>query len=892
MAFVVITKEEFEANLPDGFEEVSDDRIGEYVYQIDTHAESVAVRIYSTVDKRTNRTRDIGTDAIRVVFWDCRNNRPIGKGRKILRTEGATSVFDRLQDRISLFFKTAGDQVVVNFDKVEAILTHPAVNWMDFAQSLLDSYRDYGQLTEKQLAYVIGEKNPKGKPTMEARVKMKDPGFDFKPPAQGIEEVEFEDDPKEAVPESILDLKPEANDEVDDPETISPRPVLGDTDQVPTAEYKEHQYPFPNFNPVQSRVLDHIDEDKNMVIGAATSAGKTICAELLMDKVLGDGKKVIYLSPLKSLTEEKYHDWQKRFADREIVILTGDYVLSDKKQKALSSADIIVMTSEMTDSRTRRMESERNYWLKQVGLVVVDESHIITTERGHAVESGIMRFSKINTTARILFLSATMPNVDELGDWLTILNGKPTTVIYSTWRPVKLNLEYVEYPITIGAYGREDYWASQRAKRQAVIETVLTKPDEKFLVFVHDKGTGRALVKMFAGHGIEAVFHNADLSLDKRLEIEKSFENRRDGLRVLISTSTLAWGRNLPARNVVICGVHRGIMEVDELDIIQMAGRAGRYGIDDAGFVFLVIPIGTSDIWADHFANPRPILSVLNDQTILAFHTLAEIDNREIGSVGSMLGWYERSLAYQQQVKPFSREDAQELLTNLETMEMIKSYHLTIKVTGLGKVSSWLYFPPQDVYAWYKNFNTAFGVGRVDVDLERGVVEPTKEPPPDLNDHVLAWAIGDIPSNDLGYIPKDISDVVEDYRRELAQSRRGIWSSCAAPTCLAVYRCLQGGKDDSPYLKALKRAVVWDVDRVVSAVGMIDKMHASWDQEKLFKDLPYRIKYGVPQELVKYTKKKGIGGVKARKMAEEDRKKKEARGVEKEETGRKVLRVK
>ena len=111
--------------------------------------------------------------------------------------------------------------------------------------------------------------------------------------------------------------------------------------------------------------------------------------------------------------------------------------------------------------------------------------------------------------------------------------------------------------------------------------------------------------------------------------------------------STLAWGRNLPARNVVITGVHRGLTEVDELDIIQMAGRAGRYGIDDAGFVYLIIPERSTPQWKYTFENPRPVKSVINEKEILAFHVLAEIQNG-VSSEKGVFRWYKRSLAYLQ----------------------------------------------------------------------------------------------------------------------------------------------------------------------------------------------------------------------------------------------------
>jgi replicative superfamily II helicase len=96
------------------------------------------------------------------------------------------------------------------------------------------------------------------------------------------------------------------------------------------------------------------------------------------------------------------------------------------------------------------------------------------------------------------------------------------------------------------------------------------------LIFCHDKNTGRQVLGMLKHEGIESFFHNADLELKERLEIEGKFADRENGIRVLVSTSTLAWGRTLPARNVIIVGVHRGLNDIDQLDVIQMAGRAGR----------------------------------------------------------------------------------------------------------------------------------------------------------------------------------------------------------------------------------------------------------------------------------------------------------------------------
>ena len=863
--FVIIRKDQFESYLPDGFKAVKTNA-KEYVYQGTTKNANVGIRVYSSVDIRTNHTRDYGTDAVRIVFWDIINDRPIGKGKRINRVESKTTIGDRIQTRIDAFMKDAYNQTVIDFGYVKAILNSNAINWQNFAKSLLKNLEDFGSLTEKQLVYVLGEKNPYNKPTMEAVVKTKDPDF-LQKYLDSLEE-----DIVEAATE-IESFEPAQHD--DEPELQKEEGPIENVDinnRILTSEYKPYQYPFKDFNPVQSTVLPNIEKDNNIVLSANTSAGKTICAELIMDHVMQtvkSGNRVIYLSPLKSLTQEKYEDWQKRFSDEEITILTGDYTLSPAMKKKLAKSNIIVMTSEMCDSRTRKMKAEKNFWLNEVGLVVVDESHILTTDRGHAVETGLMRFTAINRNARILLLSATMPNVNQLGKWLTILNGKETEVIYSTWRPVKLNINYVEYqPAYSSRTGREDYWGTQEIKRSKVIELAMAKPDEKFLIFCHDKGTGRNIVKRLKDEGVESEFHNADLNLKDRLKIENSFQNRNNGLRILVSTSTLAWGRNLPARNVIIVGVHRGLNMVDELDIIQMAGRAGRYGIDDAGFVYLIIPEGSTETWKHTFANPRPVNSVLNQRSVLAFHVLAEVENRTITDASSMLHWYKRSLAGMQGLIPFERTDAHQLIQDLLEMEMLIGDFTRLTITGLGKVSAWLYFSPYDVYAWYRNFSRIFEEPGERQNREASFpnYHQNRSTMVELTDETLAWAVADIPSNDLGYIRKDLQLECDNWAWTLRN--RGINATNALPSVVGAYNCLQGIDDNK--FDMFKRTIIYDISRQCQAFGLIDGMHAKWNKEKFWETLPLRIKYGVVAEMAELVKVPGIGGVRAKKLWEAD----------------------
>jgi len=872
--FVTLTKDQFEAILPEDWAIVEDPNmknIKEIVYEIPTENPVISVRIYSTVDVRTGETRGKGDDAIRVVFWDTKNSKFIGKGKKILRVEKKTSIENRIKSRVAEFLDRATLQQVTDMEYVKGVLDHDAVSWMGFAQSLYEQLIERGSLSEKQLQYVIGETNPKGKLTFEGKVLEKDPSFkekfleggsdnDDKQIESRVEEGDGtgEEEPKvDATDEVLLERRTELGvSRVEEARSVD--------GLVATKGYGPFEYPFNFFNPIQSETFAYHEEDANLVIGAQTSAGKTIAAELLMDHTLyKEDRIVIYLSPLKALTQEKYDDWQKRFPNEEIVIMTGDYSLSKEMKEKLDRSRIIVMTSEMADSRTRKMHSEKNYWLKRVGLVIVDESHILTTSRGHAVESGIMRFTKINSDARILFLSATMPNVGELGEWLSDLNSKKTNVIYNLWRPVTLQMHYHEYPIVRNQRGWEDYWASQEQKRSTAVDIAMSKPDEKFLIFCHDKGTGRDIVKRLHQIGQkDAVFHNADLNLSERLEVEGKFADRDNGIRVMVSTSTLAWGRNLPARNVIIVGVHRGLNEVDELDIIQMSGRAGRYGIDDEGHVYLIIPEMTTNQWIETFKNPRPVTSVLNNHHTLAFHVIAEIAINEITSVSSLMKWYQRSLSYRQDQMPLATSDAEGLLDDLLRMEMIGLSGDKPFVTGLGKVCAWMYFSPYDVYAWYKNFSKIWPAEKpaqainmyTDNLIDKQVA---------FDDITLAWALGDIPSNNMGYVPKDLQFETDDMRWQL--KNRGVMASDAIVSAFAVYSCLVG-EETKGMLGAMKRGVIFDIARVVQAISLIDGMYAKWNQDALWSVLPARVTYGIPAEMAGLVRLKGVGAVKARKL--------------------------
>jgi len=119
--FVILEKEQFESYLPKGFQEIETPYAKEHVYQGTTDKLNVGIRIFSSVDIRTNKTRGVGSDAVRIVFWDIINDRPLGKGKRIYRVEGKTRIRDRIQERIDYFMKEAYNQTVIDFGYVKAV---------------------------------------------------------------------------------------------------------------------------------------------------------------------------------------------------------------------------------------------------------------------------------------------------------------------------------------------------------------------------------------------------------------------------------------------------------------------------------------------------------------------------------------------------------------------------------------------------------------------------------------------------------------------------------------------------------------------------------------------------------------------------------------------------
>lgn len=614
--------------------------------------------------------------------------------------------------------------------------------------------------------------------------------------------------------------------------------------------FRHGSYPFEQFNRVQSRVFEVHDKECNCVIAAPTGVGKTICAEMFMaDEVRRRGGKAIYLAPLRALAKEKIDEWTSEgsvFAGMKMAICTGDYRLTDARRKELEEADLIIMTSEMLSSRCRNMDSEKNDFLKDCGTLVVDESHLLTVPgRGDHLEVGLMKFSKIARNLRVVFLSATMPNVDEIANWVCCsLVRKDTYLIVSDYRPCPLDIHYEEYEVA------ETYAQTEEYKVDKVVDVVKEHRDDKFIVFVHSKVTGERIKRALEERRVDSEFHNADLDKDKRHALESRFKH--GNLRVLVATSTVAWGVNTPARRVVIAGVHRGMSEVETYDIFQMAGRAGRPGFDSRGDVHILVPDNNAEHHIERLSDPKRIESQLLASTgkedphykTLAFHLVSEIHHGNIATKQDVHEWYGRSLAY------FQYEDLEESIVD-KTMELlvrvgaIKEVNGKYEVTSVGKVSSMLYYSPFDVADLRRNFKHLFARGFEDNDL------------------AVSMALGNVDSIRSGFVSKAEKEEMEEFSSKVHKAFGEQLDSTIKGA--HAYFCLLNGYPLGSF-SSMGRGLQMDFERLTSVLNLLDSMAAKWSKASFFRELSMRVAYGVRPELVGLCKIPGVGRVRAERL--------------------------
>lgn len=626
-------------------------------------------------------------------------------------------------------------------------------------------------------------------------------------------------------------------------------------DKVPAARFPYATFPFEDFNVVQSRLFEFYDQDANVLVAASTSAGKTVVAEMMLShEVKARGGKGMYLSPLKALANEKLDDWTDpghHFGKLRTSICTGDYTLTADRRAELEQSDLVVMSSEMLNSKGRNFGSDNNNWMKEVGTLVVDEAHLLTVPgRGDHLESGLLKYAALNPGGRIVLLSATLPNVEEVSRWLSHLTGKDTYLLESTYRPCPLHVHYETYDDS--GYTYDD---REQAKVWAAMAVLDSYPDDKFLIFVHTKRTGEMVKKTLLKMGVECEYHNADLDKAKRRKVEDRF--RTDPrLRVVVATSTLAWGLNLPARRVIVLGVHRGLNEVPVYDIDQMKGRAGRPKYDPAGDAYVLIPESDQANQVARLQKPQRIQSQMYDESnpnhlkVLGFHLVSEIHQGQVKTREDVANWYGSTLAaFQAKELPAAVLD--NVLGGLSKCGAIAEEDGQYRATGIGKIASLFYYNPWDVSDLARNLTRVFAAKKGD------------------DDFWVSYALGNIDSHRWNIVSAAEKDQFATYENLLNRHkvREGVNSFATGGSIKAsyCYYCLLKGTGNA-VLQGMMAGLKSDAGRLKEVLVALDAMACRWGRRDYIKRLYSKILYGVDEKLLGIVKLDGIGKAKAQRL--------------------------
>lgn len=364
-------------------------------------------------------------------------------------------------------------------------------------------------------------------------------------------------------------------------------------------------YPYiEEFNPAQKAVIEsgYLEDDDNYIISIPTASGKTVLGVLAALKTILDGGKAVYAAPLLSIQNEKVKEF-KNFEKHGI-----------KVGKHPSSSDLSVMVFESFDALTRFSWNT----LREVDTLIIDEFHMIGEySRGPTLEAAITRAKIINPSIRIIALSATLQNIEEIEKWL---ESKTVTHDY---RPVPLNKEVLDAEM-FGTKNKNDVivkvieksiedssqalsFVSTRRFTESLstyvakkISKKLTEEQkakfkevaDKLLEVPKKKGSlpTTTCVKLAESAEKGVVFHHAGLFNEQKEIIEDEF--RAGNILMIAATPSLMYGVNLPSKSVVIRDYTRwtsnGPANIPVFDYEQMSGRAGRPQYDSEGNSYLI----------------------------------------------------------------------------------------------------------------------------------------------------------------------------------------------------------------------------------------------------------------------------------------------------------------
>ena len=433
-------------------------------------------------------------------------------------------------------------------------------------------------------------------------------------------------------------------------------------------------YPYiEEFNPAQKAVIEsgYLDDKSNYIICIPTASGKTVLGVLPALKTILDKGKAVYAAPLLSIQNEKVQEF-KAFEEHGISV-----------GKHPSSADLSVMVFESFDALTRFSWDT----LRDVDTLIIDEFHMIGEyRRGPTLEAAITRAKIINPSMRIIALSATLRNIEEIEGWL---EGK---CVEHDYRPVPLNKEVLDGEmfntknkndviVKIVEKAMQDdsqalSFVSTRRFTESLATYVAKKINKKLsksqkqnfkevanklLEVPKNKGSlpTTTCVKLAEAAEKGVAFHHAGLFNEQKEIIEEEF--RKGNILMISATPSLMYGVNLPSKSVAIRDTTRwtsnGPQPIPVFDYEQMSGRAGRPQYDDVGYSYLIAKTADEAInLEDYYINGEIELTnskLIDNKDAVYKQIIAQIASTLSKDLDELVDFFEKTLyGYQMSNNP------------------------------------------------------------------------------------------------------------------------------------------------------------------------------------------------------------------------------------------------
>jgi superfamily II RNA helicase len=382
----------------------------------------------------------------------------------------------------------------------------------------------------------------------------------------------------------------------------------------------------------QVEAIHHIENHHSVIVSAPTGTGKTLIADYTIDKFLKAKRRVIYTAPIKALSNQKYKDFCNYFGRENVGIMTGDVVINPE-------APLLVMTTEIY----RNMLLTNDDILLHLSYVIFDEIHYLSDiERGTVWEESLI-FSP--PEIRFLCLSATIPNSHEFAEWISSIKGHEVKVVYHDTRAVPLSHFIFEKHLGVAKVGdftqitdipryricrrgrrgkrqqREEpayhldlvkeiedkmpciYFVFNRKKCEKYsqelsrIRDYTSKKEKTEIIQIVRSIVTKEVMQMESYHKLRqcltrgVAYHHAGLLPNLKEVVEKLFE--KGLIYTLYATETFAVGVNMPAKTVCFDGLEKfdgySFRYLNTKEYFQLAGRAGRRGIDKEGTVIALV---------------------------------------------------------------------------------------------------------------------------------------------------------------------------------------------------------------------------------------------------------------------------------------------------------------